>query len=180
MNQREVDSSVLLHVSRSASHVLLWENQKFITFVLPHMPACKNINRDQFVLHRMRSSDSFTQLWLEKRSLLWAAKLSRLSCPSDGCAWKADSPPTKLVVPLIYSLGNVSLHVCAFQIEKKKGPKAIRKSSSMVPPHVLCTSTTCCWSTVGNKRLPKSLVTSLQYPFLAACLCLNTNMPTHN
>lgn len=70
--------------------------------------------------------------------------------------------------------------VCVCFSDLKKGTKAILKSSSVALAHALGTSTTCCWSTVGNKRLPKSLVTSLQYPSLTACLCLNTNMPTHN
>lgn len=136
------------------------------------MPSCKNINHDQFVLHRMHSSDSFTQLWLENAAV-------------DGhcCGWRSflhclglltgvRGRPTLLRLSwwsLWFIASEMFLCMCVFfKLKKKKEPKAILKSSSMVQPHVMCTSTTCCWSTVGNKRLPKSLVTTLQCPFLTA------------
>lgn len=73
-------------------HMFHCEKPEVYQFVFSHMPARDSTNRDQFVLRCMRSSDSFTQLRLEKAAVV--EKPSRLSWPADGCAWKADSPAT--------------------------------------------------------------------------------------
>lgn len=82
------------------------------------------------------------------------------------------------------------VHVCVFNFlkdSKNHSRQSYPKSIHYVLPHVLSMNTTCCWSTARKIRLSKSLVASLQYTSLAACLscslcvcsCTNTHINTH-
>lgn len=167
MNQREVNCSVLLHDSRSTSRFIVRKQEVY--HFCPSWHASVQKQQPWAICPSPHALIwQFHPIMVRKSgggwSLLWVAKRSRPSWPSDGCAWKADSPRLSWFSLWFIASGMFLLN---------KGHKDILKSFSMVPPHVI--STTCCWSTEIN-----SSVNHLSQVYNILSSLQNTNMPTHN